>query len=305
MIVALFPGQNSHAVGMGTAMRDAYGVSKAVFETADQALPGITNVMAEGPLEDLTLTANQQPALVTASIAAYRAWQEATGLKPAYAVGHSLGEFSAHVAAGTLDLFDAIQLVHKRGTYMQEAVPVGLGAMAAVMGEDIATITQVCKDTPGVVEVANFNAPTQTVISGEANAVQAASAELKSKGFKVIPLKVSAPFHCSLMQSAREKLEHDLQAIQYGEMQFPVIANYTAQEVQTPEEVAALLSAQVTGSVRFVESIFKLRDLGVTEFVEFGSGTVLTGLLKRILPEAKSFNIHTPEDIQKYLEAHQ
>ncbi|GGJ37020.1 ACP S-malonyltransferase [Deinococcus roseus] len=305
MIAALFPGQNSHAVGMGTAVRDAYNVSAQVFEVADQALPGITNVMAEGPLEDLTLTANQQPALVTASIAAYRAWQEATGLKPAYAVGHSLGEFSAHVAAGTLDLKDAIQLVHKRGTYMQEAVPVGLGAMAAVMGEDIATISEVCKNTPGVVEVANFNAPTQTVISGEASAVQAASAELKGKGFKVIPLKVSAPFHCSLMQSAREKLETDLQNISYQPLQFPVIANFTAQEVQNPAEVAALLSAQVTGSVRFVESIYKLRDLGVTEFVEFGSGTVLTGLLKRILPEARSFNIHTPEDIQKYLEAHQ
>lgn len=304
MIAALFPGQNSHAVGMGTLMRDAYPVARQVFETADQALPGIVNVMQEGPLEDLTLTANQQPALVTASIAAYRAWQEATGLKPAYAIGHSLGEFSAHVAAGTFSLFEAVQLVHKRGTYMQEAVPVGLGAMAAVMGEDIATITEVCKNTPGVAEVANFNAPTQTVISGEANAVQAASAELKSKGFKVIPLKVSAPFHCTLMQSAREKLETDLQNIQYQQMAFPVIANFTAQEVTDSAEVAALLSAQVTGSVRFVESIYKLRDLGVTEFVEFGSGTVLTGLLKRILPEARSFNIHTPEDIQKYLEAH-
>ena len=301
MIAALFPGQNSHALGMGAQFADAYEVARATFDTVEHLVPGLTALMRGGPLEALTLTANQQPALVTASIAAYRVWLERTGLKPRYAAGHSLGEFSAHVAAGSLTLEDALKLVRARGTYMQQAVPEGEGAMAAIMG-DPDTVLDACLKTPGVVDVANYNAPTQTVISGEKASVEEACTLLKANGLKVIPLKVSAPFHCSLMAPAREKLERDLEQTLFHALEFPVIANVTAHEVINPGEIGALLSEQVTGSVRWVESIHRLEALGVTEFVEFGSGTVLTGLVKRILPNARLFNIRTPADVDAYLE---
>ena len=300
MIAALFPGQNSHALGMGVEFADAFSVARAVFDTAEQVVPGLTSLMREGPLETLTLTANQQPALVTASVAAYRVWLEHTGLTPSYAAGHSLGEFSAHVAAGSLTLTDALKLVRARGTYMQEAVPEGVGAMAAVMGEPD-SVLQACLETPGVVEVANYNAPGQTVISGERGPVEAACVLLKANGLKVIPLKVSAPFHCSLMAPAREKLERDLEQTPFHRFEFPVVANVTALELSNPGEILPLLSEQVTGSVRWVESIRRLEALGVTEFIEFGSGTVLTGLVKRILPNAKLFNIRTPADVEGYV----
>ncbi len=300
MIAALFPGQNSHTIGMGIEFADAYEVARAVFANAENLIPGLTTLMREGPLETLTLTANQQPALVTASIAAYRVWLERTGKRPRYAAGHSLGEFSAHVAAGSLTLTDALKLVRARGTYMQEAVPEGQGAMAAIMG-DPDTVLDACLKTPGVVDVANYNAPTQTVISGESASVEEACVLLKASGLKVIPLKVSAPFHCSLMAPARERLERDLEQTMFKALEFPVVANVTAHEVTNPGEIGALLSEQVTGSVRWVESIHRLAALGVTEFLEFGSGTVLTGLVKRILPEAKLFNIRTPADVEAYI----
>jgi len=300
MIAALFPGQNSHALGMGTEFADAFEVARAGFDTAERFVPGLTTLMRDGPLETLTLTANQQPALVTASLAAYRVWLEHTGLKPRYAAGHSLGEFSAHVAAGSLTLEDALKLVRARGTYMQQAVPEGEGAMAAIIG-DPDTVLDACLKTPGVVDVANYNAPTQTVISGESASVEEACTLLKANGLKVIPLKVSAPFHCSLMAPAREKLERDLEQTMFHPLEFSVIANVTAHEVKNPGEIGALLSEQVTGSVRWVESIHRLEELGVTEFIEFGSGTVLTGLVKRILPNAKLFNIRTPADVEAYL----
>jgi len=301
MIAALFPGQNSHALGMGAEFADAYEVARATFDTAEHLVPGLTTLMRDGPLETLTLTANQQPALVTASLAAYRVWLERTGLTPRYAAGHSLGEFSAHVAAGSLTLEDALKLVRARGTYMQEAVPEGEGAMAAIMG-DPDTVLDACLKTPGVVDVANYNAPTQTVISGERASVEEACILLRANGLKVIPLKVSAPFHCSLMAPAREQLERDLEQTLFHPLEFPVIANVTAHEVINPGEIGALLSEQVTGSVRWVESVHRLEALGVTEFIEFGSGTVLTGLVKRILPNARLFNIRTPADVDAYLE---
>jgi [acyl-carrier-protein] S-malonyltransferase len=290
MIAALFPGQNSHEVGMGTVFADQFAVAKAVFDTAEQTLPGLTGLMRDGPLETLTLTANQQPALVTASIAAFRVWQAQTGLVPAYAAGHSLGEFSAHVAAGSLELATAISLVHQRGTFMQEAVAPGVGAMAAIMGDSKVVVDTLEGGNFGIVEAANFNAPTQTVISGEKEAVAAAGVALKALGCKVIPLKVSAPFHCSLMQPAREKLTVALEGISFSNPTFPIIANVTADVVDSAAPIADLLSRQVTASVRWVETIYKLRDLGVTEFIEFGSGTVLTGLIKRILPDAVTVN---------------
>lgn len=302
MIAALFPGQGSHAVGMGGEVADAYPVAREVLEVTERVVPGLGDLMARGPLEDLTLTANQQPALVAASIAAYRAWKEATGLSPAYAAGHSLGEYSAHVAAGTLSLEDALRLVRRRGQLMQDAVPPGLGAMSAVMG-DPGVVREVCEGAEGVVEIANLNAPSQTVISGEKAAVEAAGAALKARGLKAIPLKVSAPFHCSLMWPAREGLTPDLRAAQYGDLAFPVVANVTADLVTNQNEVAGLLAQQITASVRWVETVQKLADLGVTTFVEFGSGSVLAGLVKRILPNADVRGVHTPQDIQTFLES--
>ncbi|ULH15080.1 ACP S-malonyltransferase [Deinococcus sp. KNUC1210] len=302
-IAALFPGQNSHALGMGQATAAAFPVAQDVMQQTETLLPGLSALMKEGPLEDLTLTANQQPALVAASVAVYRAWQQETGLTPAYAAGHSLGEYSAHVAAGTLSLPDALRLTRKRGELMQAAVPVGVGAMSAVMG-DPASVREVCGQVQasgvGVVEIANLNAPTQTVISGEKAAVDAAASALKALGLKVIPLKVSAPFHCSLMEPAREGLLPDLSAAEYHPMLFPVVANVLAQPVSDAGQVAALLAEQITGSVRWVETIQQLAALGADTFVEFGNGSVLTGLVKRILPEARTYNVHTPDDIAAF-----
>ncbi len=300
-IAALFPGQGSHALGMGQMMAAAFPAAQQVLDEAEASLPGLLALMREGPLEDLTLTANQQPALVATSVAVYRAWAQATGLTPAFAAGHSLGEYSAHVAAGSLSLQDALRLTRRRGELMQLAVPAGAGAMSAVMG-DPAVVREVLAQTGGVAEIANLNAPTQTVISGEKAAVEAAGAALKVRGLKAIPLRVSAPFHCSLMQSARTGLSGDLHAAHCGPMSFPVIANVSAEAVSDSAQIAALLEAQITGTVRWVESIQRLADLGADMFIEFGQGTVLTGLVKRILPDARTINIHTPDDLTEFLE---
>lgn len=295
-IAALFPGQNSHALGMGGEMAAAFPVAEDVLWAAETVVPGLRGLMANGPIEDLTLTANQQPALVAASLAAYRAWREVTGLTPAFAAGHSLGEYSAHVATGTLDLEGALRLVRKRGQLMQGAVPPGEGAMSAVMG-DPQIVAGVCEGTPGTVEVANYNAPTQTVISGAAAAVAAAGAALKGRGLKVIPLKVSAPFHCSLMWPAREGLTPELRAARLGEMAFPVIANVSAAPVPDPQAVPGLLAEQITAPVRWVETVEYLAELGVTHFVEFGSGSVLAGLVRRILPGSEVRGVRAPADL--------
>ena len=300
-IAALFPGQGSHALGMGQMMAAAFPAAQAVMAEAEAALPGLTHLMREGPLEDLTLTANQQPALVATSVAVYRAWTQATGLTPDFAAGHSLGEYSAHVAAGSLNLQGALRLTRRRGELMQLAVPAGVGAMSAVMG-DPAVVREVLAQTGGVAEIANLNAPTQTVISGEKGAIEAAGAALKARGLKAIPLRVSAPFHCSLMESARAGLAGDLHAAHYSPLSFPVIANVSAEAVSDPAQIAALLEQQITGTVRWAESIQRLAGLGADLFIEFGQGTVLTGLVKRILPDARTVNIHTPGDIEAFLE---
>lgn len=298
-IAALFPGQNSHSVGMGADIAAGFPVAGAVYAEAEATLPGLRALIETGPLEDLTLTANQQPALVAASVAAYRAWQEVTGLTPTFAAGHSLGEYSALVASGTLSLGDALRLTRRRGELMQQAVPVGVGAMSAVMG-DPGVVREVCVGTPGVVQPANFNAPTQTVISGEKGAVDAAAAELKARGLKVIPLKVSAPFHCPLMEPAQQGLTPDLQATLFHSLLFPVFANVTAAPNTDPAALPDLLARQITGSVRWVETIQALAAAGTEVFVEFGPGTVLTGLVKRILPDARTVNVGTVEQVQGF-----
>ena len=302
-IAALFPGQGSHAVGMGADLAAAFPEAAAVYAQAETTLPGLRALIETGPLEDLTLTANQQPALVAASVAAYRAWQAHTGLTPAYAAGHSLGEYSALVAAGVLDLETGLRLTRLRGELMQAAVPVGAGAMSAVMG-DPAAVREVCAAIQaagqGAVQPANFNAPTQTVISGDRAAVEAAGAELKARGLKAIPLKVSAPFHCALMEGAAEGLTPALEAAPYGPYAFPVVANVTAEAGADPARTAELLRAQITGSVRWVESVQALAALGVDTFIEFGPGMVLTGLVKRILPDARTLNVGTAQQVRDF-----
>lgn len=298
-IAALFPGQGSHSVGMGVDMAAAFPSAGETYATADATLPGLRVLIETGPLDDLTLTANQQPALVAASVAAYRAWAAQTGLSPAFAAGHSLGEYSALVAAGALDLADALRLTRQRGELMQAAVPVGVGAMSAIMG-DPTVVQEVCAGLEGV-QPANFNAPTQTVISGEKGAVEAAGAELKSRGLKAIALKVSAPFHCALMQPAQDGLTPALNAATFHVPAFPVYANVTAQPNTDAAALPDLLARQITGAVRWVETIHALHAAGTDVFVEFGPGTVLTGLVKRILPDARTLNVGTAAQVQDFV----
>lgn len=286
-IAALFPGQNSQVIGMARDFYEHSDAAKRVLDTAEAALPGLLEIMWSGPDEELKKTANQQPALVAASAAAFAAYREAGGKQPAFAAGHSLGEYSAHVATGSLDVSSAVQLVRKRGEYMQSAVPEGVGAMAAILKTNRSHVEQVCKETAGVVEVANINSPEQTVISGETNAVANASQRLKDEKARVIPLKVSAPFHCSLMQPAAQQLEVDLGAAVFAAPAFPVVCNVTADVLTDVSLAPGLLKEQVTATVRWVETIEFLHKAGVTTFIEFGSGKVLTGLMNRILKDAE------------------
>jgi [acyl-carrier-protein] S-malonyltransferase len=282
-LAALFPGQNSQVVGMARDLYERSGAAKQVLDQAEAALPGLLTIMWDGPEERLQLTANQQPALVAAGAAAFAAWREAGGARPTFAAGHSLGEFSALVAAGSLSLGDAVQLVRKRGEFMQEAVPEGRGAMAAVLKLDPEEIAAICSETRGVVEIANLNAPGQTVISGEKDAVLAASERLQEARARVVPLRVSAPFHCSLMQPAAKRLASELARIEFAQPEFGVVSNVTASLHDDVASIPALLERQVISKVRWVESLRTLHGLGARRFVEFGSGKVLTGLVGRAL----------------------
>jgi [acyl-carrier-protein] S-malonyltransferase len=299
-IAALFPGQGSQAVGMTRDLFEHNDSARALLERSFQVLPGLETLIFEGPEDALRLTENAQPALVASSVACYRAWRAATGLTPDYAAGHSLGEFSALVAARALEFDDALRLVRARGRYMQAAVPVGEGAMAAVLKVGLEVIQETLSGLEGA-EVANLNTPEQTVISGTVAGIAAATEALKGKGARVIPLQVSAPFHSSLMQPARERLERDLSLTEFHDFYFPVIANVTAEPNSDPLRVADLLSKQVTGSVRWVESVQTLVGLGITEFLEFGPGAVLTGMVKRIAPDVVTHNINSPESLEMYL----
>jgi len=306
-LAAVFPGQGSQSVGMARDFYDASDAARALLDEAERTLPGLLELMWEGPSEDLQLTANQQPALVAAGAAAFTAYREAGGPLPAYAAGHSLGEYTAHVAAGSLGLADALRLVRARGTYMQEAVPEGEGAMAAVMKLDPAAIRNACEQVAadgarGPVEVANLNAPGQTVISGSAAAVAAASERLKADGGRVVPLKVSAPFHCSLMQPAADRLARDLTGVRFTEPAFGIVCNVTADVLQSGTEAPELLRRQVTSPVRWVESVQSLRAHGAQRFLEFGAGKVLTGLIARIAPEAEARSVADMAGVRGALE---
>lgn len=283
---ATFPGQGSQAIGMARALYEASPAARAALDAAEAALPGLLAIMWDGPAETLQLTANQQPALVAAGVAAYAAYLEAGGTTADYVAGHSLGEYTALVAAGALSLGDAVRLVRARGEAMQAAVPAGEGAMAAVLRLDRAAVqaaVTAARAAGHAVDVANLNAPQQTVISGDVAGVAAASDACRAAGARVLPLKVSAPFHGRLMSPAADALRPHLAAVALRPLQAPLVANVTADLVREPEVARGLLLDQVTAPVRWVETLERLHALGVRRFVEFGSGAVLTGLVGRTL----------------------
>jgi [acyl-carrier-protein] S-malonyltransferase len=300
VIACVFPGQGSQTVGMGRALADQVPVAAATFEEADRALgEPLSRIIFDGPVETLTLTEYTQPAILTASIAAWRVLT-AQGLSPAFVAGHSLGEYSAHVAAGTLDFADAVRLVRNRGRYMQEAVPVGTGAMAAILGLDEAAVMQACADAAQgeVVSPANLNGGGQIAIAGASGAVARAGERAKALGAKrVIPLKVSAPFHCALMNPAGERLRPELRAVRAHDPRIPVVANVDAQPRRTAAASIDALIAQVSSPVRWEDTVKFLATAGVTTYVEVGPGTVLSGLIRKIHRDATVFNVLAPEDL--------
>lgn len=284
----LFPGQGSQQVGMGKALCDAFPAARAVFDEADAALGyRLSRLCFEGPEAELTLTANAQPAILTTSIAALRVLERETDLRPAVVAGHSLGEYSALVAAGALRLPDAVRVVHLRGQFMQEAVAPGVGAMAAILGLTAAEVEAACLESAAgeVVSAANYNGGGQVVIAGHRAAVDRACAAAKARGAKrALPLSVSAPFHCALMAPAAERLAAALAEIPVGALSVPVVSNVEAAPNQDAARVRDLLARQVTAPVRWQESIERLAAIGVSEAIELGAGRVLAGLVKRIAP---------------------
>jgi len=302
----VFPGQGSQHVGMGKDLADNFPAARQIFEQADDALEFPLSAMCfEGNDEDLQLTANTQPAILATSVAAYRAIESEGFPTPAFVAGHSLGEYSALVAAGVLNFADALRTVRKRGTYMQEAVPVGVGAMAAVLGLDLETIEQGCAEASQgqVCSPANINSPSQVVIAGNSEAVDRACEILKAKGAKrAIKLNVSAPFHCDLMMPAEERLAADLQELSYGDFRFPIVHNVDAEANSNSGKVADMLKRQVSSPVRWLQSIENMRASGVEKFVEIGPGKVLTGLLRQIDREAAAANVENAETLRLTLE---
>jgi [acyl-carrier-protein] S-malonyltransferase len=286
MIACVFPGQGAQEVGMGRALAAQFPACAETFAEADDALgEPLSRLCFEGPEDRLVLTENAQPAILTVSVAVYRL-AVARGLRPSFAAGHSLGEYSAHVAAGTLSFADALRTVRQRGRYMQEAVPVGEGAMAAVLGLEATAVAGICAEAAaegGVVTPANLNAPGQVVIAGTAAAVSRAGALAKARGAKrVMPLAVSAPFHCPLMKPAEDRLAPVLRALDAHDPAFPVVANVDAEPKRDREASIEALIRQVSSPVRFEDVVRRLVVEGARTFVELGPGTVLTGLIRKI-----------------------
>jgi [acyl-carrier-protein] S-malonyltransferase len=306
MIAFLFPGQGSQAVGMGKAFHDASAAARAVFDDANAALGfDLRRVMFEGPESELALTANTQPAVLTASVAAAAACAE-RGLKPALAAGHSLGEYSALVVAGAMRLRDAVTIVRKRGEFMQEAVPVGAGAMAAIMGLPLDVVEGVVRDAAQgqVVEVANVNSSQQIVIAGDKAAVERAVAVATERGGrKSVLLPVSAPFHCSLMKPAAERLAGALTGVAVSNPSIPVVRNVDGGVTRAAGDVVPCLLRQVASPVRWTDCVQRLASEGATTFVEVGPGRVLTALTKRIVEDARGFAVEDPTGLEKALAA--
>jgi len=303
-IAFLFPGQGSQSVGMGKELAARHPIARQTFDQADAALGfKLSELCFEGPEEKLKLTEITQPAILTVSVAACRVLRE-KGIHPAYAAGHSLGEYSAHVAAGTLNFEDALRTVSRRGRYMQEAVPVGAGAMAAILGMPLAELSQACAEAAQgeVCAPANINSPDQIVISGSKRAVERAAQLAKHRGAKrAILLPVSAPFHCSLLQPAQDKMASDLAQLQFHEMQIPVACNVDARLVNVPDAARDALIRQVTGAVRWEPCMHVLMAQGVETFIEAGPGKVLCGLMRQIDRHKTCLNVEDEASLQKTL----
>lgn len=302
----VFPGQGAQAVGMGKDLFDQYDVAKRLFAEADEALGySIKDMCFEGPADDLKLTANTQPAILTVSVIVNEILKE-HGVQPDVAGGHSLGEYSALVAAGVLSFKDAVALVHKRGQYMQEAVPVGEGGMAAIIGLDDETIAAACEKATkeaGEVQPVNFNCPGQTVIAGTTKGVEKAVEELKAAGAKkAVVLPVSAPFHSTLMKPAAEKLAAELAKVAIHDAAFPVVSNFTGELETKAEEIKANLVAQADHPVRWIACVKTMQAFGADTFVEAGPGKTLCGFNRRIDRSIKSLNVENLESLQKTLD---
>ena len=303
MLAFVFPGQGAQKMGMGKALAEAFPVCRDAFAEADAAVgEPLSQLCFEGPEERLQLTENTQPAILAASVAACRL-VESRGVRPAFAAGHSLGEYAAHVAAGTLSFADALRTVRRRGQFMQEAVPVGEGAMSAILGLDGPAVFAVCDQARGelagrVVSPANLNAPGQVVIAGHADAVARAGEIAKAGGAKrVIPLAVSAPFHCALMRPAEDRLAPLLRGLAVQEPRIPVVANVDALPKRSAAEAVEALIRQVSSPVRWEDVVTRLVAEGVQTFVELGPGTVLAGLIKKIDRRVSVISVGAPGDL--------
>jgi len=304
----IFPGQGSQAAGMGRSLFEGFESARAVFESVDTALGDeLSKLCFEGPDAALKLTANTQPAILTVSSAALAVLSE-RGVKPDLVAGHSLGEYSALVAIGALSAAEAARAVRARGTFMQEAVPAGKGAMAAVLGLEPTRVRLICESvaaaTGEVCSPANYNEPAQTVIAGEAGAVERAAAELKAAGAKrVLPLPVSAPFHCALMAPVKPRLEAVLRQVDWRDPRVPVVTNVEARANRDGKRIVPLLIEQVTSPVRWLECVEELVRLGVTRMVEVGPGKVLAGLVRRIDKSIEVLGVEDKETLEKTLAA--
>ncbi|MEK7688900.1 MAG: ACP S-malonyltransferase [Deltaproteobacteria bacterium] len=304
----IFPGQGSQYIGMGREFHEKYAAAREIFKEASVLLHlDMARLCFEGPVEALNLTQNTQPAILTASVAILKCMEQEVSVKPAFLAGHSLGEYTALVAAGAIDFKDALRLVEMRGRIMQDAVPHGTGAMAAILGLTGDVVEEICNEVSaenGIVVPANFNSPEQTVISGHREAVERASILAKKrKAKRVIPLPVSVPSHSPLMKPAAERLGKELGRIEIKTINIPVITNVEAEPLLSKERVKGLLEKQLYSPVRWVESVKRMRQEGVETVIEIGPGRILTGLVKRIDSGIKTLNIEKPEDV-KQLMAH-
>ncbi|HTK94824.1 MAG TPA: ACP S-malonyltransferase [Terriglobales bacterium] len=303
-VAFLFPGQGSQVVGMGRELAALYPPAQETFDEADAALGyKLSQLCWEGPEDKLKMTEITQPAILTVSVAAFRVLRE-KGIEPKFVAGHSLGEYSAHVAAGTLAFQDAVRIVRNRGKYMQEAVPVGQGAMAAILALPLPELEKACAEAAQgeVVAPANINSPGQIVISGSKGAVERAAELMKQRGAKrAVMLPVSAPFHCALMQPAQDRLAADLKAATFHGMQHPLVTNADAQLIDAPEKGRDALIRQVTGAVRWTDSMQALIAKGVDTFVEVGPGSVLCGLMRQIDRAKTCLNVEDEASLQKVL----
>ena len=303
----IFPGQGSQAVGMGKDLFDNFAVSREVFEEADDLLGFKLSEMCFNDMaEDLALTANTQPAILTTSIAAFRAMEAEGFPKPDFVAGHSLGEYSALVAANSMSFADAVRTVRKRGTYMQKAVSVGVGAMAAILGLPLETVEIACEEAREgeVCSPANINSPSQIVIAGNAEAVDRAIEILKTRGAKrAIKLNVSAPFHCDLMFPAQVRLAEDLTEIEFSDLRYPIIENVSAEANSKSERVKTALTEQVSSPVRWAQSVETLLTEDVETFVEVGAGKILSGLVRQINRDVRCLNVENAESLRNTLQS--